>query len=68
MPPAFCTSAMACRARVVFPDDSGPKTSITRPRGSPLTPSARSRPTEPLDTTVTGSGSASPSRMMLPLP
>ncbi len=56
-PPAFCTSAMACSASVVLPEDSGPKISTTRPRGSPPTPSARSRPIEPLGTTGMGAGS-----------
>ena len=30
-PPAFCASAMMCRARVVLPLDSGPKISTMRP-------------------------------------
>ena len=29
VPPFFCTSAIAWRARVVLPDDSGPNTSLT---------------------------------------
>ena len=33
-------SAMTCRARVVLPEDSGPKISTTRPRGMPPMPSA----------------------------
>ena len=33
VPLAFCTSAIACRVRVVLPDDSGPYISITRPLG-----------------------------------
>ena len=32
-PPAFCACAMTCKAMVVLPEDSGPKISITRPRG-----------------------------------
>ena len=38
MPPCFCASAMACMASVVLPDDSGPKISITLPRGYPPIP------------------------------
>ncbi len=68
-PPWRCTSAIAWSASVVFPDDSGPKISTTRPRGSPPTPSARSSASEPVETTATGAGSIpSPSRMMLPFP
>ena len=40
MPPARCASAMTCSASVVLPDDSGPKTSTTRPRGKPPMPMA----------------------------
>ncbi len=32
-PPFFCTSAIAWRATVVLPDDSGPYTSMIRPLG-----------------------------------
>ncbi len=48
IPPIFCASATACRDRVVFPDDSGPKISIIRPRGKPPIPRASSRPNEPV--------------------
>jgi hypothetical protein len=37
-----------CRARVVLPDDSGPKISMIRPRGTPPIPSAQSRPRDPV--------------------
>ncbi len=37
-----------CSESVVFPDDSGPKISIMRPRGTPPMPSAQSRPIEPV--------------------
>jgi len=70
-PPARCASAMACRASVVFPDDSGPYTSTMRPRGSPPVPNAMSNPSDPVDTTPTSGRApspASPSRMMAPLP
>src|ERR1019366_3378628 len=33
MPPAFCASAITCKAMVVLPEDSGPKISTTRQRG-----------------------------------
>src|ERR1035441_10711255 len=48
MPPAFCASAITCSAMVVFPEDSGPKTSLMRPRGKPPTPSAASSEIEPV--------------------
>src|SRR5450432_1339774 len=42
---------------------------MTRPRGTPPTPSAMSRPSEPVGTTLTSGGAIpSPRRMMLPLP
>src|SRR5437870_8432046 len=41
-PPRFCACAITVRVSVVLPEDSGPKTSTTRPRGNPPTPSARS--------------------------
>src|SRR5579871_2736324 len=47
MPPFFWASATQCSASVVLPDDSGPKISITRPRGRPPMPSATSSPSEP---------------------
>ena len=40
-PPAFCACAITCSAMVVLPDDSGPKISITRPRGKPPTAERR---------------------------
>ena len=69
MPPGFCASAMTCSAMVVLPDDSGPKISITRPRGTPPTPSAASNEMEPVEITAMGTtASLLPSRMMEPLP
>jgi hypothetical protein len=54
---------------VVLPDDSGPKISTTRPRGRPPTPSAISRPSDPVETTsIFSITSPSPSRMIEPLP
>ena len=49
MPPAFWASAMTCRASVVLPLDSGPKTSITRPRGIPCPPKAMSSDRLPVE-------------------
>src|SRR6266581_8992331 len=70
VPPAFWASAIVCNMSVVFPDDSGPKISMTRPRGSPPVPSARSSPSEPDGMTGTSGGGASvsPNFMMDPLP
>src|SRR5207245_1813837 len=69
VPPAFWASAIVCSMSVVFPDDSGPKISMTRPRGSPPVPSARSSPSEPDGMTGTSGGaSVAPSFMMDPLP
>ena len=53
-PPSFCASAITCSAMVVLPDDSGPKTSTTRPRGMPPTPSAASIEIDPVEITETG--------------
>ena len=41
-PPFRWAWATACRAIVVLPLDSGPNSSMIRPRGNPLPPSARS--------------------------
>src|SRR5712691_1475907 len=69
VPPAFWASAIVCSMSVVFPDDSGPKISMTRPRGIPPVPSARSSPSEPDGMTGTSGGaSVAPSFMMDPLP
>ena len=68
MPPAFCASAMICSVMVVLPDDSGPKISMTRPRGTPPTPSAASKEMEPVEMAAMGTTSLLPRRMMEPLP
>ena len=47
-PPAFWALAMTCRASVVLPDDSGPNSSVTRPRGMPQPPRAMSRDKAPV--------------------
>src|SRR5258708_247487 len=60
---------MMARVSVVFPEDSGPKISMTRPRGIPPTPSAISRPNEPVGIESTSYvAPASPKRMTEPLP
>src|ERR1700733_5448647 len=69
MPPAFCASAMIWRVMVVLPEDSGPKISMTRPRGTPPTPRAASKLIEPVEMTEIGTiASLAPRRMMEPLP
>ncbi len=69
MPPCFCASAITCSAMVVLPDDSGPKISITRPRGKPPTPSAASNEIDPVEITEMGTTAPLlPSFMMEPLP
>src|SRR3954466_14619762 len=68
VPPSFCTSAMTCSVRVVLPDDSGPYISTTRPRGRPPTPSARSRPSDPVDTTSMSLIASASIFMIEPLP
>ena len=69
VPPSFCISAMTWSVSVVFPEDSGPNTSMIRPRGRPPTPSARSSPSEPVDTVSMSSISVpSAMRMIAPLP
>src|ERR1035441_10605888 len=60
---------MICKHIVVLPDDSGPKTSLTRPRGIPPTPSAASKLIEPVEITAIGTrASFDPSRTIDPLP
>ena len=68
-PPRRCASAIMCSVTVVFPEDSGPYTSIIRPRGSPPTPSATSSGRIPVGMTSTFIFAvASPRRMIEPLP
>ena len=68
MPPRRCASAITWYTSVVFPDDSGPKISTTRPRGSPPMPSARSSASEPVETAPTATWGRSLMRMTDPLP
>jgi hypothetical protein len=51
-----------------LPDDSGPKISTMRPRGTPPTPSARSSESDPVEIAATGICVSSPMRMIAPLP
>ena len=67
-PPRFCACAMIVRVSVVLPDDSGPKTSTTRPRGNPPTPSARSIKMLPVGMTSISTIFSSPRRMIAPSP
>ena len=48
-PPCFWALATQCRATVVLPLDSGPKISMTRPRGRPVPPRAMSRLSAPVE-------------------
>src|SRR4029077_13719322 len=58
-----------CSANVVLPLDSGPKISVTRPRGIPPMPIAASRLIAPVGITSTRTrGASAPIRMMAPLP
>ena len=68
IPPCFCASAMACIANVVLPEDSGPNISMIRPFGKPPTPSAWSRPIDPVEMTGMSSIFSSPIRIMVPFP
>src|ERR671934_2685719 len=53
---------------VVFPEDSGPKISTIRPRGTPPTPSARSSESAPVGIASTWTALSSPSRITEPWP
>ncbi len=59
---------MACIARVVLPDDSGPYISTTLPFGYPLIPKARSSVNDPVGITSTFSTGLSPNFITAPLP
>src|SRR3954453_1027903 len=68
-PPSFWASAMMWYISVVLPEDSGPKTSTIRPRGTPPMPSARSSDSAPVGIALTLTWApSSPMRMMVPLP
>ena len=57
-----------CMARVDLPDDSGPKISTTRPRGTPPTPRAMSRAKAPVEIASIPMVSFSPMRITEPAP
>src|SRR5919198_583632 len=61
-PPIFCACAMISYTSVVLPEDSGPKISTIRPRGTPPTPSARSSESAPVGITETATAAASSPR------
>src|SRR5438128_3169691 len=68
-PPRRWAFATTCSASVVLPLDSGPKISVTRPRGMPPIPIAASRLIAPVGMTSTRTrGESAPIRMMAPLP
>ena len=67
-PPSRWAWATACSAIVVLPLDSGPNSSMIRPRGNPLPPSARSSEKAPVETPSTSMCDPSPSFMIAPAP
>src|SRR5438552_9427751 len=68
-PPRRWAFATTCSASVVLPLDSGPKISVTRPRGMPPIPMAASRLMAPVGMASTRTrGESAPMRMMAPLP
>ena len=68
IPPARCALAIACRATVVLPEDSGPYISTILPLGKPPVPRAASSAIEPVGMTSTGARSSEPSLITEPLP
>ena len=68
MPPARWAAATACSAIVVLPDDSGPNTSMIRPRGKPLPPRARSTERLPDEIPSIGACRSAPRGMIEPSP
>src|SRR5690242_2857132 len=68
-PPWRWEFATTCSANVVLPLDSGPKISVTRPRGMPPIPMAASRLIAPVGIASTRTrGASAPIRIMAPLP
>ena len=66
--PVFCAWETMCNASMVLPAASGPKSSMTRPLGTPPTPRAASSEMAPVEMTSTSIAADSPNRMMAPLP
>ena len=67
-PPRAWAWAMMWLTSVVFPEDSGPKISTIRPRGTPPMPSARSSAREPVGIASTLTVPLSPRRISDPSP
>ena len=67
-PPIRWALATACSASVVLPLDSGPNSSMIRPRGSPLPPRARSSERAPVEIPSTSMWLPSPIFMIAPAP
>ena len=67
-PPFFWHSATICKARVVFPEDSGPNTSIILPFGTPPTPKAISSERHPVEIASTSRLAVPPNLIMDPSP
>ncbi len=67
-PPSACASAMMWLTSVVFPEDSGPKISTIRPRGTPPMPSARSSASAPVGIASTCTVPSAPRRISAPWP
>ena len=57
-----------CKAKVVFPEDSGPKTSIILPFGTPPTPKAISNERHPVEIASTSRVAVPPNLIMDPSP
>ena len=68
LPPFFWASAIAWRANVVLPLDSGPYISIILPFGYPPIPRAISNDNDPLEIVSISLCSLSPSYITAPLP
>ena len=67
--PPFCWAwATACRAIVVLPLDSGPNSSMIRPRGNPLPPKRQVQRQGPVEIPSTSMWDPSPSFMIAPAP
>src|SRR5215211_3863749 len=68
MPPIRWALASTWYSSVVLPDDSGPKISTMRPRGTPPTPRARSSDRAPVGIASTSTAVLSPSFITEPWP
>ena len=70
VPPSFWADAAIWKANVVFPADSAPNISMTRPRGTPPMPNAKSSESDPVGNASYSPWAlaASPRSMIAPLP